>query len=372
MTTTQLHRIDCVVIGAGVVGLAVARAVAMTGREVIVIERAHTIGTGASSRNSEVIHAGLYYPSRSLKARLCVEGKAALYRYCAERGVAHRRLGKIIVAVTEQEIAALQRYEAQARANGVLDLSWLSAAEVRELEPEVTAVRGLLSPSTGIIDSHELMLALQGDLEALGGLIAFDTQVKSIAADGTGWRLSCGEGDDADLHSAAVINAAGLQAPALAANTRGLPDAAVPRAYFAKGHYYSLSGVAPFRRLVYPLATEGGLGVHVTLDMAGAVRFGPDVRWVDSLDYAFDDSQRANFVRAIKRYYPGLDEASLLPAYTGIRSKITGPGAPAGDFVIQGPADHGLPGLVNLFGIESPGLTASLAIGDRVAAILGC
>jgi len=370
MSPQDKQSTDCVVVGAGVVGLAAARAMAMTGREVIVLEAAHGIGTGASSRNSEVIHAGIYYPAGSLKARLCVEGKQALYRYCAGRGINHRRLGKLIVAVTSEEVGALQQYEAQALANGVGDLQWLSAAEVRELEPEVVAVRALLSPSTGIIDSHEFMLALQGDLEAAGGMVVFDTPVQSIASERSAFRLLCADRDQSEIHATTVINAAGLQAPALAAATAGLPPVCLPQAYFAKGHYYGLSGRSPFSRLVYPLAGDGGLGVHVTLDLTGAAKFGPDVRWVDSVDYAFDDSRRAAFIAAIRRYYPALDDSRLQPAYTGIRSKIVGPGERTADFVIQGSEDHGLPGLVNLFGIESPGLTASLAIGECVAGML--
>lgn len=370
MTCDTPSLTDCVVVGAGVVGLAVARSVAATGREVIVLEAESAIGTGTSSRNSEVIHAGIYYPAGSLKARLCVSGKQALYRYCVERGVAHRQTGKIIVAVTDDEISTLQQYEIQARANGVTDLRWLEAAELRDLEPEVAAVRGLLSPSTGIIDSHELMIALQGDIEANGGSIVVNTPVHSIGRVGRAFRLECADQGASEIHAASVINAAGLQAPELAAATEALPARCVPEARYAIGHYYSLSGRSPFSRLVYPLAGDGGLGVHVTLDRSGAARFGPDVRWIDSVDYAFDDSRREAFISAIQRYYPGLEAARLQPAYTGIRPKIAGPGDPAADFLIQGSAKHGLPGLVNLFGIESPGLTAALAIGALVSQML--
>lgn len=357
--------VDCVVIGAGAVGLAVARRLALAGREVIVLESESAIGTGTSSRNSEVIHAGIYYPTGSLKARLCVTGKAALYAYLAERGIAHRRIGKLIVAVTAAEIPVLESYQQQAAANGVTDLVWISAAEAAEMETAVRCERALYSPSTGILDTHAYMLSLQADIEAAAGVIAFNTRVERIEPAATGYLVACAGGES--IGAREVVNAAGLNAPAIAAVTTGLPAAALPRARYAKGHYYTLSGRSPFQRLVYPIAGEGGLGVHVTLDMAGAARFGPDVRWVDGVNYDFDDSQRQAFVTAIQRYYPELDPARLVPAYTGIRPKISGPGEPAADFMIQGPGDHGLPGMVNLFGIESPGITASLAIADAVA-----
>jgi len=363
-------RVDCVVAGAGAVGLAVGRALALAGREVLVLERAAAIGTGISSRNSEVIHAGIYYPTDSLKARLCVAGKAALYDYCEKRGVAHRRLGKIIVAVTQEQVAELEGYYAQAAVNGVTDLQWLTAADVAELEPEVRCVRGLLSPSTGIIDTHDYMLALLGDVEAAGGLVALNTPVDRVATFDKGFRVNCGGTSPAIVESDVFINAAGLHGPELARRVDGFAPEHVPRSFLAKGHYYGLSGKPPFSRLVYPLATRSSLGVHVTLDMSGAVRFGPDVTWVDDEDYAFDDSRRPAFISAIRRYYPALDEERLQPAYTGIRPKIVGPSAPEGDFVVQGPEAHGVPGLVNLFGIESPGITASLAIGEHVSNLL--
>ena len=343
---------------------------ALAGREVLLLEQAAAIGTGTSSRNSEVIHAGIYYPTGSLKARLCVAGKAALYDYLESRGLAHRQLGKIIVAVTPDEVADLESYYAQAAANGVDDLQWLSAAEVRDLEPEIRCVRGLLSPSTGILDTHEYMLALQGDLETAGGLVALNTPVERVAVSGDGFCIECGGPEPISLECGAFVNASGLYAPDLASRVAGLPPAKVPTAYFAKGHYYALSGKSPFSRLVYPLAGSGGLGVHITLDMTGAARFGPDVTWVESEDYSFEDSRRPDFVDAIRQYYPGLDEDRLQPGYTGIRPKIAGPGDADADFVIQGPADHGVPGLVNLFGIESPGITASLAIAQHVASLL--
>jgi L-2-hydroxyglutarate oxidase LhgO len=362
--------VECVVAGAGVIGLAVGRALARRGREVVVVDLAGAIGTGTSSRNSEVIHAGIYYPAGSWKARLCVAGKQALYAYLAERGVAHRRLGKLIVAVTDDETETLEDYHRQAVANGVDDLQWLSGAAARELEPELACVRALLSPSTGILDTHEYMLALQGDLEAAGGLVALNAPVDKVTVTAGGFGVQCAGAAPTRLDCAAFVNAAGLHAPALAGRIDAMPPAQIPPSWFAKGHYYSLSGAAPFRRLVYPLAERGGLGVHVTLDMAGAARFGPDVAWVEAEDYAFDDSRRGAFVAAIRRYYPGLDEARLQPGYTGIRPKLAGPGEPPADFLLQGPAEHGVPGLVNLFGIESPGITASLAIAEQVAGLL--
>ena len=359
--------VDCVVIGAGAVGLAVARAIARTGREVLVAEAAAAIGTGASSRNSEVIHAGIYYPAGSQKARLCVAGKLALYKYCAAKGVPHRRVGKIIVATAEAEVPNLAAYKNQAAAGGVRDLRWLTPVELARIEPAVRAVRGLLSPSSGILDSHAYLLALLGDLEDFGGQLALNSPVETVRRDAGGYLVVAGGGE---LRCRWLVNAAGLDAPAVAGRIAGLDTHRVPPAYYAIGHYYTLTGPSPFRHLVYPQASDGGLGIHVTLDLAGKARFGPDLRWMDRVDYAFDDRRRDAFLAAIRRYYPGLDEARLQPAYTGIRSKISGPGEAAADFLLQCPADHGLPGLVNLFDIESPGLTASLAIADWVCETL--
>ncbi len=368
---SELHgqRADCTVIGAGAVGLAVARAIALTGREVLVLESARAIGTGTSSRNSEVIHAGIYYPTGSLKARLCVAGKHALYQFCAEHGVAHRRMGKIIVAVTPDEVSGLDKLRRKAANNGVHDLRALSAADVRALEPDIVAAGGLFSPSTGIIDSHAFMLAMQADLESAGGLVVLNSPVTGIAVDGRGFRVRAA---DTELRSDTVVNAAGLHAIAVARSIDGLRPELVPSGYLAKGHYYMLTGKSPFGRLIYPLPSPGGLGIHVTIDLAAAARFGPDVRWIETEDYSFDESRREAFVAAIRRYYPALDDTRLQPAYTGIRPRLVGPGEPAADFLLQGPAEHGVAGLVNLFGIESPGLTAALAIGDRVAALLRC
>jgi L-2-hydroxyglutarate oxidase LhgO len=363
-----LEPVDVVVIGAGVVGLACARRLAQSGREVLVLERNGQIGAETSSRNSEVIHAGIYYPQGSLKARLCVRGKHALYRYCQDRGVPYRRCGKVIVATSDDQLAVLEGYRTSARANGVGELPWLDAADLRSMEPAVSAVAGVLSESTGIVDSHAYMLALQGDLEAAGGLVILDTPVLGLERGDPGILVRTAE---LRLAARCVVNSAGLWAPQLAAEL----VAEAPRARYAIGHYFTYAGRSPFARLVYPVAEAGGLGVHVTLDMAGQVRFGPDVTWIDDVDYRFDAGRKAAFVEAILRYFPGLDPSRLQPGYTGIRPKISGPGEPAADFSIGGPAQHGVPGLVNLLGIESPGLTASLAIAEEVAALVdeaGC
>ena len=355
------ERCDAVVIGAGVVGLATARALALAGREVVVLERLGVVGSEISSRNSEVIHAGIYYPTGSRKARLCVRGKALLYEHCATHQVPHRRLGKIIVATAEAQLAALKDYQRQALANGVGELPWLTRSDVLALEPAVDALAGVYSESTGVIDSHAFMLSLVGDVEAGGGMIAFHTEVDELQRLPRGVRLIC---KDFALDANLVVNAAGLCAPGLAAQLGG-----AWQGYYAKGHYYALSGASPFSRLVYPVAEAGGLGVHVTLDMAGQARFGPDVVWQQDEDYAFDPSGFERFVAAIRRYYPALDESRLHPSYTGIRPKLAPAGAPAADFVIEGPEQTGVPGFVNLLGIESPGLTASLAIAEQVIAL---
>ncbi|MFN0313436.1 MAG: NAD(P)/FAD-dependent oxidoreductase [Burkholderiales bacterium] len=366
-----MEKTDCVVIGAGVVGLAVARALAMAGREVIVLEAAEGIGTHTSSRNSEVIHAGLYYPKGSLKARLCIEGKHALYDYCRDHGVPHERIGKVVVASDETEIGAVQSYVEKAQANGVTDLRWLSPAELQEMEPAVQCVAGFLSPSTGIIDSHALMLAFQGDAEDHGAGLVFHSPVESGEVTSEGIVLNVGGKEPMSLLCQTVVNSAGLFAQDVARSIRGIPAESIPAQYFAKAHYYTLSGRSPFRRLVYPVATHAHLGVHVTLDLGGQARFGPDVCWIDSVDYTFDESREALFYEAIRKYFPGLKDGALQPGYTGIRPKVSGPKEPAADFMIQGPLDHAVPGLVNLYGIESPGLTASLAIAREVLTRLG-
>jgi L-2-hydroxyglutarate oxidase LhgO len=357
-----MDEFDCAVIGAGVVGLAVARALALQGREVIVLESEGAIGTGTSSRNSEVIHAGIYYAKGSLKARLCVEGKQLLYAYAAERSIPHRRCGKLIVATSEAQVAQLDAIAAKASANGVDDLALLTRDQARALEPQLECLAALYSPSTGIVDSHALMLALQGDLENAGGVVALKSPVTRAECTAAGIVLFAADGTA--LRCRSVVNAAGLSAPALARQFEGLPDACVPKAYFAKGSYFTLAGRAPFSRLIYPVP-------EATLDLGGQAKFGPDVEWVASPDDLVVDPARGNgFYAEVRRYWPGLPDAALIPGYSGMRPKISGPGEAAADFVISGPADHGVAGLVNLFGIESPGLTSSLAIGAQVAALL--
>lgn len=362
------EQVDCVVVGAGVVGLAVARALALRGREVLVLEAQDAIGTGTSSRNSEVIHAGLYYAPGSLKARLCVQGRGLLYAYCAERNVPHRRCGKLVVATVAEQLPALRAVQEHARGNGVA-LEWLERDVVRALEPALECVAALHSPETGIVDSHGLMLALLGALENAGGMVALNSPldharcapnaIELIAEDGT--RLS----------ARTVVNAAGLAAPALAARFAGLDPAHVPQARFAKGNYFTLAGRAPFSRLIYPVPEAAGLGVHLTLDLGGQAKFGPDVQWVESPDDLVVDPARGDaFYAEVRKYWPGLRDGALAPGYAGIRPKVFGPQGVHTDFVIQGPAVHGVGGLVNLFGIESPGLTSALAIGEHVAALL--
>jgi L-2-hydroxyglutarate oxidase LhgO len=361
--------LDCVVIGAGVVGLAVARALQVEGREVVLLEKADSFGTETSSRNSEVIHAGIYYPQGSLKASTCVRGKRLLYEYCGQRDIPHRRLGKIIVAVNETEIATLEKYRAAAYANGVDDLVWLEPEQVAKLEPDVRCVRALLSPSTGIIDSHAYMLALLGDFEGGGGVFVPRTLVERGWRESGGVALEITDAERSRVTARTVVNCAGLHAPQLASRIEGIASGSIPHPHYAIGHYYVLTSKSPFKRLVYPIASAGGLGVHVTIDMAGAARFGPDVRWRDGIDYTFDDSRRAAFLEAIRAYYPAMRADWLSPGHTGIRPKIAGPEQPVQDFVIQDAADHQVDGLINLFGIESPGLTASLGIAEMVAAM---
>ena len=349
-------------------GLAVARALALAGREVVILEAEDAIGTHTSSRNSEVIHAGIYYPPGSLKARACVAGRERLYAYCAERGVPHRRCGKLIVATDAAQEGELEAIRARARASGVADVARLSVAEARALEPEIACVAALHSPSTGIVDSHALMLAYLGDAENAGAMLALRSPLEKGVVRAAGIELHVAGAEP--LLAQQVVNCAGLRAPSLARRIEGYPAALAPPERYAKGNYYTLTGKPPFSRLVYPVPEPGGLGVHVTLDLGGRARFGPDVEWVEAIDYRVDPARAARFYAAIRRYWPGLPEGALEPGYAGIRPKISGPGEPAADFTLQGPAQHGVPGLVHLYGIESPGLTASLALADHAAALL--
>jgi L-2-hydroxyglutarate oxidase LhgO len=357
--------IDCVVLGAGVVGLAVARQLALSGREVLLAEASEGIGTGASSRNSEVIHAGIYYPQNSLKARLCVSGKHMLYDYCAERGIPHRRIGKLIVAATPEQSLQLDAIAQRARLNGVDDLYRISGAQARELEPALQCDAALVSPSTGIIDSHALMLALQGDAENNGAQCVFRTAFNQgrVLPDG-GFLLEFEGAEPMELTAACVVNATGLSAPSVARRLKGQPEQCIPNAYFCKGSYFTLSGKAPFSRLIYPMPDHAGLGIHLTLDLGGQAKFGPDVEWVEGEDYSLDPRRADAFYAAVRRYWPALPDGRLTPGYTGIRPKIVDARSPAADFVIAGPSVHGVPGLLNLFGIESPGLTACLALAQ--------
>ncbi len=361
----SMDEIECVVVGAGVVGLAVARALALAGREVIVLEAADAIGTETSSRNSEVIHAGIYYPQGSLMARSCVAGREMLYAYCAEHGVPHRNCGKLIVATDDAEAAALEGIRARAAANGVA-LETLRANQAIAMEPELRCVAALHSPSTGIIDSHAFMLALQGDAEGAGAAFAFLSPVLRGRVEPGGIVLDVGGAEPTALRCRVLVNAAGLHAPTLARAIAGVAPEAVPREYYAKGNYYTLSGRSPFSRLIYPVPVAGGLGVHLTIDLAGQARFGPDVEWVERIDYGVDPGRAELFYDAVRRYWPGLRDGTLQPGYAGIRPKIVPPSVAKQDFVVQGEAAHGVRGLVNLFGIESPGLTASLALAEWV------
>ena len=364
-----MERLDAVVIGAGVVGLAVARELAMAGREVVILDAEDAIGTHTSSRNSEVIHAGIYYPKGSLKARACVEGKHLLYEYCESHGVPHRRCGKLIVATDQAQLKELGSIRAKAHANGVGDVDWIAKEEVARMEPELFCVGALHSPSTGIIDSHALMLAYLGDAEAHGAMLGLQSRFERACAKQAGFEIHVA-GSDPILCSV-LVNSAGLRAPTVAKAIEGYKSELAPREFYAKGNYYSLTRRSPFTRLVYPVPEPGGLGVHVTLDMGGQARFGPDVEWVERIEYDVDPRRAERFYAAIRRYWPGLPDGALSPGYSGIRPKTAGPGEPAPDFEIQGPAKHGVAGLVHLFGIESPGLTASLALARSVREELG-
>lgn len=366
-----MEKIDCAVIGAGVIGLAIARALAMAGREVVILEAETAIGTHTSARNSEVIHAGISYAPGSLKGRLCVAGKNALYKYCGEHGVDHRRIGKLLVATDDTGIPALHKYVELAAAQGVADLRLLSRDEVRGMEPEVACVAGLFSPSTGIVDSHGLMLAYLGDAENHGAALALQSKVESGRVDPQGIVLEVGGAAPSAILCKTVVNAAGLGAQQVAARIDGMAANLIPPLYYAVGHYFSLARKSPFAHLVYPTSREGAFRAHVTLDLGGQCKFGPDISWRDKLDYEFDPSREPMFYEAVRRYYPNLQEGDLQPGYTGIRPRLAGPGSSLHntetDFVIQDESRHGVPGLINLFGMESPGLTSSLAIGEYVA-----
>jgi L-2-hydroxyglutarate oxidase LhgO len=369
-----MDQIDAVVIGAGAVGLAVARALAQAGHDTLVAEAQNGIGQGVSSRNSEVIHAGLYYAPGSLKARFCVRGKDMLYALCESHGVEHRRCGKLVVANSEAETEALRSLAGRAAANGV-PVEWLSASEARALEPALRCTAALFSPSTGIVDSHGFMLALQGDLERHGGAVAFESSVASVLLGRGGEPHVLRMADGTELATRTIVNAASLHACALARRFEGLAPQYVPQEYFAKGNYYSLAGRAPFSRLIYPAPADAWLGVHLTLDLGGQARFGPDLEWLgvtapEEIDYSVDPRRADSFYAEVRRYWPELPDGVLQPSYSGVRPKIHAPGELAPDFRIDGPAWHGIPGLVNLFGIESPGLTSSLAIAQEVLAKL--
>ncbi|MBM3534429.1 MAG: NAD(P)/FAD-dependent oxidoreductase [Alphaproteobacteria bacterium] len=365
--------VDAVVVGAGVVGLAIARALALDGREVIVLEAADSIGTETSSRNSEVIHAGIYYPTGSLKARFCVEGRDKLYRFCAEHGVPHRRCGKLIVATDSSQLPGMEKLRAIAAANGAGDLAWLSAEEAKTMEPQLSCIGALHSPLTGIIDSHSYMLALQGDAEERGAMIAFLSPVTDGHVGHNAIEIEVGGAEPMRIRCRTLVNSGGLHAQALSKTLEGLDPATVPPAYLAKGNYYVLTGVKPpFTRLIYPAPEQAGLGIHVTLDLAGQMKFGPDVEWVNEITYDVDPRRAESFYAAIRTYWPGLPDGALSPGYAGMRPKLQKPGEPAKDFMVQGPRETGIPGLVSLYGIESPGLTASLAIADHVVELLRC
>ncbi|WP_420403744.1 NAD(P)/FAD-dependent oxidoreductase [Nisaea sp.] len=364
--------VDAVVVGAGVVGLAAARALAMAGRDVIVLEQHDLIGSETSSRHSEVIHAGIYYPPGSLKAEVCVRGKHLLYDYVESHGVPYSRMGKLIVATSEDQIPALQQIKERAEQNGVYDLEFLSHNEVTAREPELRCVTALWSPSTGVIDSHAYMLALQGDLEEHGGMIAFMAPLEGGKVTEDGIELHVGGLHGMNMLAKTVVVAGGLHSQTIMRHLAGFPADRIPPQHFCKGNYYQLTGCsAPFKSLIYPAPEAAGLGVHLTLDLGGQARFGPDVEWIDEIDYDVDPRRSDSFYTAVRKYWPGLPDDSLTPAYSGIRPKIQAPGEPAADYMIQGPAEHGVAGLVNLYGIESPGLTSSLAIAEKVMEKLG-
>ena len=374
-----MERVDCVVIGAGVVGLAVAREMALQGRETILLERENAFGTISSARNSEVIHAGIYYPKDSLKAKLCVEGNRLLYEYCRSHQVATQPYGKLIVASDVSQLDDLQAILYKAQNNGVPDIKIISGEQAKALEPQLQCVAAILSSSTGIVDSHGYMLSLLGGFEDAGGMVAYQSPLisaKPIGANAeNGFELEIGGPDGMQLQTKLLINCAGMSAPAVAQKISGLAKGQIPKAYFAKGNYFSLSGKSPFTHLIYPIPEPGGLGVHLTLDMGGQAKFGPDVEWLDieseeQIDYTVDSKRGDGFYDAVRRYWPDLRDGALQPDYSGVRAKIVPPNSPAGDFCFNGPKDHGLQGLFNLYGFESPGLTSSLAIARHLEGLI--
>ncbi len=362
--------IDAIIAGAGVVGLAIARRLAISGRRVLLIEAERAIGQGISSRSSEVIHAGLYYPPGSLKALLCTRGRAALYAYCAANRIGHRRCGKLVIAVDAAQIATLEAIAETALANGVDDLELLDRPTLANRAPALSGIAALSSPSTGIVDSHALLLTLLAEAEAHGTTLALNTRIESVKRSAAGWSIAVAGEASPIVTAPLFINAAGLGAIPLAARIEGVTQSSLPQQHFARGRYFAYAGRHPFDTLIYPMPEPGGLGVHLTLDLAGAARFGPDVTWLDAPDYSVDPAAAPAFAAAIRRYWPAIDATRLHPGHAGVRPKIAGPGDPAADFRIDGPASHGLTGLINLFGIESPGITAALAMADHVAALL--
>jgi L-2-hydroxyglutarate oxidase LhgO len=366
----MVERVECVVVGAGVVGLAIARALTLCGHEVIVLEAENAFGTQTSSRNSEVIHAGIYYPTGSLKARTCVSGKALLYKYCQQRRIDFKQIGKLIVATSEAQIKQLEAYQAQGVINGVDDLELLSQQGLQQMEPEARGLAALWSPSTGIIDSHGLMLSLLGDIENAGGTLVLNSRVLGFrqVQDGFEMDVRCGQ-TSMKLYSGMLINSAGHGAISLAKRSA---MAHLPDNYYPAGHYFSYKGKSPFKHLVYPVAGAGSLGIHSTLDLGGQLKFGPDVEWRDKLDYTFNPGKTRlqHFRHSIREYYPALDASRLQAGYVGVRPRVSGPGEPVADFIVAGPQSHGMKGLVQLFGIESPGLTACLAIANEVVSRL--
>ena len=370
-----MERVDCVVIGAGVIGIAVAREMALQGRETILLERESSFGTISSARNSEVIHAGIYYPKDSLKAKLCVQGNRLLYEYCRTHQVATQPYGKLIVATDDTQLDDLQALLYKAQGNGVPAIKLITAAKAKQLEPQLHCSAALLSSSTGIVDSHGYMLSLLGGFEDAGGMVAYQSPLISATPMGAhakdGFELEIGGADAMHIQTKLLINCAGMSAPALAQRIELLPKDQIPKAYFAKGNYFSLSGKSPFKHLIYPIPEPGGLGVHLTLDMAGQAKFGPDVEWLEidneaQIDYTVNPKRGDGFYEAVRRYWPGLKDHSLQADYSGVRAKIVPPNAPAGDFCFNTPNEHGLEGLFNLYGFESPGLTSSLAIAQHL------